>query len=339
VKTFIVCALAGVFCAGSVGSSAEPFIIDAGGPRDLLFDTESYNTNWYPNLKLNTSDQALEANSFKSGGLLDAWGYIAKVSAPDGLTEFFKFERLPRFDVSFVINKVLSDEAPFQSITFRATGTYSDLALFDPAAAAATQPHKQGFLGGELNALYSVAIPSSVPVIGGDGIAVGGGFRATSNYQDLPKVTAGKIKTVYGGGESALVSGGSVVRLGGLNSYNEFPITFLYAHRFDEQWVQALCTNLPLKWLVPKADAYELVLSPFGQFIPRDELKPTHSVGLNLVLESLKRGEGEKGQDGKKEKSPAKNKVSYTPNVFVERKNTFSGKPDTKVGAALLWKF
>jgi len=318
-----------------VGSTAHAqLMVDAGGPRDMFFSSGEDATGLAGfHAKLNTDDKGVALTYFgKPANYLGLWAMDLKVSAVDGVGEFFRFERWPKMDLSIIGNKTFSYDGGWAwSVTPRLTATHIGQSVFDPSLPAGSQLSEHDFFGGQANLLFSCLLPEGWGAVG-----LSFGYKHTSNYEDLAKTTVGTVQNLFpgpGGAAFAALSQGQTVRYGSLNHYNEFPLSAIYTRQFEPNWIDALCKKVMFwdKDIKNSKTSFVLLTSPYASLLPRDEGKPTHSIGLNLVLR--------KGVTSKDETNPNEDKFSFPVSLFIERKNAFSGKPDLTIGSALIYKF
>ena len=310
-------------------------LIDAGGPRDAFY-TSGGTADGLDGLhaKLNTGAKGVDLTYLGkpvtwlgiSGVML---GATLKASAIDGLSEFFRFERWPQTELSLIANKTWTHDidathAWAWSLTTRVDGGYADYAVFDPNRPLGQEFRKSSAAQGEISETVSVAIPW-IPA----GVGLSVGLREGSNYRDLPSTTVGMLQASFpgsGGSTMAAVSGGEAARFGSLNHFQEYPVSLLYNHAFEG--VNGFIQHLPF---TESGTTYTLLVSPYGTLTPRSEGRPEHAIGLSLVIRSFKAAEDAA--------HPEKTVISFPVGLYVERRNPFSGRPDTTVGAAVIYHF
>ena len=328
--------IAGMAVAASTCQSLHAqLLIDAGGPRDAFYSSGGTAEGLDGlHAKLDTALKDVELTYLGKPmtwlGIPDLMlGATLKAAAIDGLPQFFRFERWPKTELSLIANKTWTksiddSHAWAWSLTTRVNGGYADYAVFDPSRPPGQEFRKTSAAQSEFTETLSVAIPW-IPA----GVALSAGVREASNYQDLPNTTVGTLQATFpgsGGSTMAAISGGEAARYGRLNTFQEYPVSLLYNHAFEG--INSFWGHLPL---TDSAATYNLLVSPYGTIAPRQEGHPMHSVGLSLVIRSYKASEDLA--------HPEKTVISFPIGLYVERKNTFSGKPDTTVGAAVIYHF
>jgi hypothetical protein len=326
------------------GSAEAQLIVDAGGVRNLFYTVGGNDKGgldgFHANLETGSKSAGVTYFGYPTRLLENTLlGADVKVTALDGLDELIKFDRWPQIQTTLLANKTWApmidrDHALIQSLTFRVAGLFTQYALFDTNQPAGAEFSKPDSFGGSLAATYSFAFPWFPGAVG-----LSFGVNATNNYASLPKVTIGTLRgsESSGGTTTGIVSGGKMAREGSLNYYHSFPVTIIYSHTFGQPELSDFLKNFHVWKYYPLEHgpnvSYNVIISPYGSFVPADEGKPTHSIGANLVLRKYKKA--------KESADPAEEKgeVSFPVALFVERQNTFSGKPNTTVGAALTYHF
>jgi hypothetical protein len=329
------------------------FIVDAAGPRNVFYTDPSKGSNTLfkgfnfnpqitstPSLDLDYFSGPIAALSPKSMHGVFIWGLDTKVTAADGITQFFQFNQIPQLNISAIANLSWQAKSSLLSLTTRFMEEYGDYSIFDPTRAAGTQSYSRVWLGEAMIETFSIAPdPTSSTWIKDLGLAFSVGYIPTNNYASLPKETLGTLLT--GSGKNTIVSSGKSVRFGSFNTYNALPITFLPSYNMGEaNWLKGFPYIIPGWSLLSRADTYEIIVSPYGSYTLSDEGKPSNAIGLNFVLESLGAIPVEKSAGWPTGREvPAHRATKYPLSIFIERPNAFSGKPNLTVGAALTYHF
>jgi hypothetical protein len=318
-----------------VGSAQAQLLIDRAGGRDVLYRGDFTAANKV-RAKFNSGDKSLSAtyfgyaltNLFPEGNFVV--GGRAKVAATDGWEEFFRFQRLPGMEASLLANWTSTGtNGPIWFANGRVSYKHEEYALFDPTQGVATQFSRPSFDGvsaaisaGGLRAITSMNLEV--------GLALSAGYERGSNYKDLGKANVTDISASFplpGGGRRDVSGAVKSVRVGTLKEFNSFPLNVTFT--FDKGLPRSLYDWIPF---IPKDDQFGLVLAPYGEFLPKDEGKPEHAIGVQLTL---RRNKNETSYD----QILANGKSTYPISVFIERRNAFKSNSETRAGVGLVYSF
>jgi hypothetical protein len=337
-------------------------VVDAGGPRNAFFGTDLSSDGGTFGLKgfstkLDTAAQSLEGIYFSRtlfgrtnvlhdpanglGGWL--YGLDLKFTAQNGVLNLNSW---PQTDLSAIINYSWATETnkhgqrSMFSVTLRETPFFAQDPVFDKLRATGQQLYTKDAFGNTIAATFCY-VPAQASWIS---VAISAGFSATNNYGKLPKVTVGK--SLFSNSSQTVVGSGQTARSGIFKTYNAFPLTLMLPISPDAMDCELAKTfslgfNAAAKFAfgIFNSDAkktdYDLIIAPYGSFVPGDLGAPMHGVGVNFVVRGLSQITKE-DKDGPHYEGQ---KLTFPISIFVDRANAFSGKPSTTVGAGLIFKW
>lgn len=285
------------------------------------------------NLRLDTAAQSIEALVFRpvhsaQGNLIyDLVGVDLKFTALNGVLNINSW---PQTDLSLIYNHSDNSGINLWSVTARDTPFFQQNPIFDQSRSPSERTYTKNAFGNLLVGTISFVPHSST----GLSFALSVGYSRTNNYAALPKVGIGAGFATNSG--QIVIKSPQAYRAGIFHDYNAFPLTLLMP--FTPGAVPAFtnATAALSKGLdqffsffgAQQNTAYDLVFSPYVEYVPRDLGRPLNSVGCNFVLRSY--GPLEPINAGK---------LNFPISIFVDRQNTFFGKPNVTVGAGLMFKW
>jgi hypothetical protein len=314
-------------------------LVDAGGARNVFFSASAPSSNMFFGLKgtdfkLDTAAKSAELLYFHPNGNSHwLWGLDLKVAAVNGIENLNSW---PQTTVSGIGNYSWQSSGALWSLTARDTPLFAQDPLYDTNRPAGAQFYKKDVIGNELAGTLSVAPVGSIAWIS---FALSAGYNATNNYAKLQQVTVGNSETP--GSSQAVIGSGQTARFGTFHYYNAFPLTLLtplnpdavaWMKPFDDGFSDFVNRIYKLLGTGKKEDAAtnvnDVIVSPYGEFVPGDLGRPTDAVGINFVVRRLTLND-----------NPAKENLTFPVSIFVERENAFLGKPSMTVGAGLIFKW
>jgi hypothetical protein len=319
-------------------SARAQLFVDNGGPRDIFFDSTADKDSVNGLLsKIDTGDKSASFSYYGRpfAGQPFILGGKAKLTASDGLDEFFRFQRFPQTDLSLLGNWSgmwrSGSHTYLWSLTPNLTGTYADYALIDPASTAVPkQITKESRLAGAFNNTFSIVFPW------GDAAAFSAGVKRDNNYSSLPEVT---ITTTGGklpdGTAVAGLAGTTSARLGIFQENTSYPLYLTYSHVFAAQWIAHVIPG------IDQSSAYDLIAAPYGKWTPKSGAGTARSFGINLTIRALSNSVlGSNGErELAKDKKPNDQKLSFPYAVYVEHSTDQNGVSKTTSGVAVIFKW
>ncbi len=319
---------------GLGAGSAQAFImIDTAGAREVispasfaeepLKEGEAYASR---SLKLSSKDKSLtgfwlwhrrtNANQPLVGARTRTMGIDLKISEPDGLEQFVKFERTPNWEVGFLANWTFHPAplspgagadglAVWQSFTLQA-GYQQQSVEYMPLTGNPAFQAKRARDGSGFASATAGFYVNGVPGVGQLSFVLNAEARHGSNYSDLPKVTIDSLTILLpaeaNGGTRLSQTKSKTLRRGDLQEDTLYPLTAAMVFTLPANWPLSLLGE------PGKRDSGQFYLAPYCRLTPSADSGTARAYGLNLAFRSKTYG-----------KDSPRGKITIPLSVFVER--------------------
>lgn len=354
-RTFVgMLAVAVALCA-----RVEAFVmIDTAGPREIIspmsFEeakdrSEQKNANNDPTMlhsqavKLSTKDKALTAyvlaHAWKATpekpepGVFPQYdvytlGATLKLSATNGVEDFFKFERWPSTELGALFNWTSypggrGAPGPIVSLTVQGGAEATDLVYIpktgNPTMKKVTERNVDGF-GTVTAGIYW----RNVPIVEQAALVLSAEVRRETNFDELPKITTAELTPLAppatGSPNRVILEKSTVARWGDLERATTIPVTLaaVLTHRAD--WIGRLFAEGNMET--------RFYWSPYFRLKTASGAGTSRAGGLNLAV---------RNKTQPKEGGP---KITYPLSLFVERGTDFGQREwKTTVGASTVFSW
>lgn len=334
------------------GSARAFVMIDTAGARELISpasfaeDPEDGRTYTSRHLKLSTKDKSLTGfwlwhrwvNADQPAEAARVWtaGMELKVSEPDGLEQFIKFDRAPNWEAGFLVNrtwhpsKVLPDDlddgpAWWQSVTIQA-GYQQENVEYMPLTNNPGFQSRRARDGTAFAKVTGGLYVNGFRPVGQIAFLLSAEVRRGSNYADLPKVNIASLTTLLppdaDGVTRVTLTKSKTLRWGDLQQDTLYPLIGGVVFTIPADWPLSLLGE------VEEKDRGEFYLAPYYRLTPSADSGTARAYGVNLAFRSKTYG-----------KDSLRGKVAIPLSVFVERGRAPGGAWETTSGVSTVFSW